>query len=126
MVERPTLKSSASSSVVLADACQGDQVCFLAGRELGLLASEPVFGLRDGHAFAGPSTDQVGLELGHHRQNIEKQPADGIGRVVNGGAELEANTAGDQFGNDVSRVRHRAGKPVELGHDKGVARPARG
>ena len=45
---------------------QADQMCFLPGIELGLLAAEPTLGLRYLHPFSGAQPDQVGLELRDH------------------------------------------------------------
>jgi hypothetical protein len=42
---------------------QADQMCFLPGVELGLLAAEPTLGLRYLHPFSGAQPNQVGLEL---------------------------------------------------------------
>jgi hypothetical protein len=47
---------------VLTAVHRGDQMCFLAAVELGLLAAEPVLGLGDLHALAGAQPDQVGLD----------------------------------------------------------------
>ena len=57
---------------VLAAVHQGDEVCFLAAVALGLLGAQPAFGLGDLHALAGAEPDQVGLELGHHGQDVEQ------------------------------------------------------
>ena len=51
---------------VLAAAVQADEVGFLSGAELGLLAAEPALGLCDFHAFAGAHAGEVGFELGDH------------------------------------------------------------
>jgi hypothetical protein len=47
---------------VLAAVHQRDEVRFLAAVELGLLATQPAFGLGDLHALAGAEPDQVGLD----------------------------------------------------------------
>ena len=57
---------------------QADQMCFLPGVELGLLAAAPTLGLRYLHPFAGAQPDQVGLELRDHGQHVEQQPADRV------------------------------------------------
>ncbi len=74
---------------VLAGIVQGDQMCFLPGVELGLLATKPPFGLGDLHALAGAQPDQVRFKLGDHRQDVEQQPTNRDGRVMQGAAEAE-------------------------------------
>ena len=58
---------------------------FLLGAELGLLAPQPALGLGDLHALPGPHPGQVGLELRHHSQHVEQEPADRgiVGLAVN-------------------------------------------
>jgi hypothetical protein len=68
---------------------------------------------------------QVGLELGDHRQHVEQQPPDGVGRVVHGGAERELHLAGGELVDDRARVGERAREPVELGDHQRVTRAAR-
>ena len=96
---------------------------FLALAELGLLAAEPAFGLGDLHAFAGAGADEVGFEFGDHGQDVEHEPADGVGRVVDGAADAQLYFAFGEVFDDVPRVGERAGEPVQLGDDKGVAVP---
>jgi len=98
-----------------------DEVSFLAGVELGLLPPQPTLGLGDLHALAGAQPDQVGLKLGDHRQHAEQQPPHRIGRIVDGAPEVESDPANGQFVLDCPRVMKRAGQPVELGDDQGVA-----
>ena len=62
---------------------------FLALAEFGLFAAEPAFGFGDLHAFAGAGADEVGFEFGDHGQDVEEEPADGVGRVVDGSADAE-------------------------------------
>jgi hypothetical protein len=93
-------------------------VRLLDGAELGLLAAQTTFGLGDLHPLARAQPDQVGLELSDHRQDVEQQPPDRIGRVVHGGAERELHLAAGQLVGDGTRVRQRAGKPIELGHHR--------
>ena len=59
---------------MLASAPQFDEVRFLRGLELGLLAAQPALSPGDLHAVAGAHPDQVGLEFGDHRENVEQQP----------------------------------------------------
>ena len=49
---------------MLAAAVERDEVLFLGGGELGLLATELSLGLGDLHAFAG--ADEVRFEFGDH------------------------------------------------------------
>ncbi len=70
--------------------------------------------------------DQVRLELGKRRQDVEEQLAHWVGGVVHAGAELELHTPRRERVADCARVRHRSGEPVELGHHQGVAAPDRG
>jgi hypothetical protein len=58
---------------------QGDQGSLLLPVELGLFAAEPSFGLGDLHALAGAEPNEVGLELGHHREHVEQQSAYRVG-----------------------------------------------
>ena len=81
MVERPTLKSSASGAVG-AEVGELDQVPGLVGGQLRLLAFEVSLGAGDSHAFAGPHPDQVGLKLGDHGEDVEQQPTYGVGGVM--------------------------------------------
>ncbi len=75
------------------------EVGLLAGVELGLLAAQLALGLGHPHSFARTQPDQVGLELGDHRQHVEQQPADRIVRVVHRPAEVEADLpAGELLG----------------------------
>ena len=100
---------------------QADQMRFLPGVELGLLAAEPTLGLRYLHPFSGAQPDQVGLELRDHRQHVEQQPADRVVRIVDRGAETETDLPGGEFVGDRPRVGQRPGEAVELGHHQGVA-----
>src|SRR3954451_19207708 len=76
---------------VLATVYQRDQVRLLATVELGLFATQPTLGLGDLHALDRAKPDQVGLELSHHRQDVEQQPPDRVARVVDRAAEREAD-----------------------------------
>ena len=92
---------------VLTGLQQADQMCFLPGVELGLLAAEPTLGLRYLHPFSGAQPDQVGLELRDHGQHVEQQPADRVVRVIDRGAQAEADLAGGEFVGDRPRVGQR-------------------
>jgi len=101
-------------------------VRFPGGLELGWLPAQPALGLGDGEPFAGTSASEVGLELGDHRQHGEQEPADWIGGVVDRAADVEPDATVGEFVDDVAGVWHRAGEPVELGDDQGVAFAAGG
>ena len=94
---------------------------FLAFREFGLFAAEPAFGLGDLHAFAGAGADEVGFEFGDHGQDVEEQPADRVGRVMDGSTDAQLHFLLCQFFDDVAGVGQGAGEPVEFGDDQGVA-----
>ncbi len=70
---------------------QSDEVGFLAGGELGLLALQSALG--HGQALTGAHPDQVGLELRDHGQHVEQQPPYGVGgRTGRGRARLAYST----------------------------------
>jgi hypothetical protein len=50
--------------------------------QLGLLATKVAFRSRDRHAFPGARSNQVGLELGNHREHVEQHATDRIFRVM--------------------------------------------
>ena len=99
----------------------GDEVSFLAFAEFGLFAAEQAFGLGDLHAFAGAGADEVRFKFGDHGQDVEKQPADGVGRVVDGSADAELDVPFGEVFDDVPRVGQGPGEPVEFGDGEGVA-----
>jgi hypothetical protein len=101
-------------------------VGFLAFGEFGLFAAEPAFGFGDLHAFAGSGADEVGFEFGDHGQDVEEEPADGVGGVVYGSADAEFHVPFGEVFDDVPGVRQGAGEPVEFGDDESVAGPDRG
>jgi hypothetical protein len=105
---------------------QRDEASFLTAVELGLLAAQPALGLGDPHALAGTEPDQVGLELSNHREDIEQQPADRIGGVIDRPAQAQADLAGGELVGDRSGVGQGPGQSVELGHHEGVAGAAGG
>jgi hypothetical protein len=57
-----------------------------------LLDTQVPFGLRDPHSFPSPGADEIAFELSHHRQDVEQQPTDWVGRVIDRGAEAEPET----------------------------------
>lgn len=79
------------------------------------------FWFRDLDALAGASSDEVGLELGNHREDFEWQAADGVVGVVNGTADVELDVLGGELVDDVFRVSKASSEPVELRDDACVA-----
>jgi hypothetical protein len=86
-----------------------------------LFAAEKAFGFGDLHAFADAGTDEVGFECGDHGQDVEQEPADGVGEVVDGSADAELHFAFSELFDDVSRIRQRPGEAAKLGDDQGIA-----
>lgn len=97
---------------------------FLGLGEFGLFAAEPAFGSSDLHAFTGSCADEVGFKFSDHGQDIEQEPTDGIGGVVDIPADAELDFPFGEVLDDVPRVRQGSGEPVELGDDESVPRPA--
>jgi hypothetical protein len=94
---------------VFAGAPQVHELCSLPAVELGLLTPQASLGLGDGHPFARARPGQVRLELGDHREDVEQEPADRVGRVVHGSTEAEGDPPGGELVGDVAGV----GKPCE-------------
>jgi hypothetical protein len=93
---------------------QADQMCFLSGVELGLLAAEPTLGHRQLHSFSGAEPDQVGLELRDHGQRVEQQPAHRVVRVIDRDAETQTDLPGGEFVGDRPRVGQRPARRSSL------------
>jgi len=70
---------------------------------------------------SGARPDQIRLELGHHSQDVEQQPAYRVGRVVTAAAETKHSPFGRQLIGNVPGIRKGAGQSVELGHHEGIA-----
>ena len=92
------------SGAVGAQIRQFNQVLGLVQGQLRLLTAQVTFGSRDARAFAGPSPDQIGLELSHHRQYVEQQPTDRIGGIVEGSTHAEPDLLGRELGQDVAGI----------------------
>jgi hypothetical protein len=90
-------------------------VGFLTVVEFGLLASEVSLGLGDLHALSGPQPDEIGFEFSHHGEDVEEQPSDRIGRIVDGPAQVEADLSHGQLVCNCSRIRKRPRQSIELG-----------
>ena len=80
-------------------------------------------GAGDGHAFSGAHADQIRLELGECREDIEEHLPHRVGRVVDCGAESELHTFLFQLIGDGAGVRYGSCQSIELGYDQRVARP---
>jgi hypothetical protein len=65
-----------------AEVVQLEQMLGLVRLQLRLLAAQPTVGFGNLHPLPGPHPDQVGFELGNHREHIEQRPAHRIGGVV--------------------------------------------
>ena len=58
----------------------------------------------DSHPFKGSWSDQVCLEFGNHGQNIEQEPAHGIGGVMDGAIDAEFYLATGELIHDALRI----------------------
>ena len=103
---------------VLTGAVQGDEVGFLPGVQLRLLAPEPALGFGDAHSFTRSQPYEVPFKLGDHRQHVEEQSSHGIGGVVDGAAQAELDLPPGEVLDDGPGVGKRAGQSVQLGDDK--------
>jgi alpha-beta hydrolase superfamily lysophospholipase len=91
---------SMSAAVALAAAAFDERVRAVIAQVPACGALQPALRLRDLHAFDGAQPDQVGLELGHHGEDVEQQPSDGVGGVIDRPAEAEADLPCGQFVGD--------------------------
>jgi hypothetical protein len=122
-VGRLTPNRSATSDVLCSP--PAIKMSFLSRVELGFAASQASLGVRDPHAFLGSQPDEGGLEFRDHRQYIEQQPAHRVVGVVHRPAQAEPDMPGGQLVGDGPGIWQSSGQPVQLGHHKGVAVPAR-
>jgi hypothetical protein len=102
------------------------QVALLGRRQLGLFAAKVALGFGYLHSFSCSGADEVGFELCHHRQDVEQQTADRVGRIVRGSADAEFDALDSEFVDRVFGIPKRTGQPVEFGNDEGVPVPAGG
>lgn len=102
------------------------QVAWLCRRQFGLLASQAAFRFGNQHPLSGTGADQVGFELGHHREHVEQQTPDRVGRVMDGAADAAFDALDRELVDDALRVPQGTGQSVELGDDESVPVSARG
>jgi len=87
-----------------AGAVQLHEVLLLRRRQLGLAASELAGGLRDGHALTRAGPDEIGLKLSDHAEDVEQEPTDGVGGVVDRSPEVQGDALLRQLVCDVGRI----------------------
>ena len=68
-----------------------NQVTLLGCRQFRLLSPEVAFRFGHLHSLSGSCADEVGFELCHHRENVEQQSPDRVGRIVDGSADAECD-----------------------------------
>ena len=93
--------------------------------EVRLLVATTSLDLGDLHALSGAEPDQIGLELGHHREHVEQEPPDGVGRVVDRPAQVQLTcraVSSSAIARASGRDRARGSSLVTT---KGVARTTR-
>jgi hypothetical protein len=122
-VERPTPKNSATSRVLYSPLCTGEARCVsCVPVEFWLLAAESTLGLGELHALAWTQPDQVGLELSSHRQDVEQQPPDCVGGVVDRPFQTQTDLPGRELVGNRSGVGQGLGQAVQRGHRTAVRR----
>ena len=87
-----------------AGAVQLHEVLLLRRGELGLSSAELACGLGDRHTLSGAGPDEVGLELSHRAEDVEKHPPNGIGGFVDRSPEAQRDTFLCQLLCDIGRV----------------------
>ena len=81
-----------------------DQVFLLWYRQFGLLTAKMPFRFGHLHSFAGSGANQIRLEFGDHRQDVEEEALDGVVRVMHRSADTQLHIFGRQLVNDVFRI----------------------
>jgi len=64
---------------------------------------------------------RLASKLGDHGEDLQEHPGERVVPVVHRPAEREADATGGKLPEDVQRIGHRAGEPVQLGDGQGVA-----
>ena len=100
------------------------QVALLGHRQLRLFSAQAAFRFGYLHTLSSSGADGVGFELCHHREDVEQQTADRIGRIVDGSADAEFDALDGELVDGVFRISQGAGQPIEFGDHDGVAVPA--
>lgn len=88
-----------------------------------MCSPEPSTRPRDRHTLACSHPDQIRLELSQHPENVEQEPPDRAGRVIDTPAEAQRDALGGELVGDVPGVGQWPGKPIELADDQRVSRP---
>ena len=81
-----------------------DQVFLLRHRQFGLLTAKTPFRLGHLHSFPRSGANQIRLEFGDHRQDVEEQTPDRVVRIMHGSADTELDVFSRQLVNDVFRI----------------------
>lgn len=85
-----------------------------AGLSLGCLPRNLPLALATFMPLPRPHLDQVRLEFGDHREDVEQEPPDRIGGIVDRPADGELHAGLGEVFDDVARVGHRMTVAVEL------------
>ena len=83
------------------------QVTLLGRRQFRLLAAEVAFRFSHLNFLSRSGADEVGFELCHHRENVEQQSPDRVGRIVDGSTDAEFDTFDGELVDDVFRIPQR-------------------
>ena len=102
------------------------QVTLLGCRQFRLLAAGVAFRFSHLHSLSRSGADEVGFELCHHRENVEQQSPDRVGRIVDGSADAECDALDGELVHDIFRIPQGASQPVEFRNHKSVPVPAGG
>lgn len=106
---------------VVASGVHAYQLGLLPGGQLGSTSFELAARACDGHALAGAHLQQVGLELGEHREHVEEHLRHRVRWVVDAAAQRQPHAAGYESVADGPGVGNGSGEPVEFRNNEGVA-----
>ena len=113
------------SARVSASVVNFHQLLLLGIGEFRLFSTKPPFRLSNLHTLPSSRTNQIGLEFGDHRKNIEKQSPDRVVRIVHRPSDAELHVFRGQLIDDVFRISQRAGEPIKFRNNQCVSRSAR-